>query len=93
MIGNNSEFLEADDKLSKTEIYLMAMEYIQSVEYFICFLANILTISAVIRFDYLHKKSTNILILSLSMADGLLGREFSKLLSFCRSLNEYLSRI
>ena len=90
---NNSEFREADDKLSKTEIYLMTMDYIQSIEYFICFLANILTISAVIRFDYLHKKSTNILILSLSMADGLLGRKFCRILSFCRSISKYLSWI
>ena len=41
--------------------------------YFLCFLGNILTLTAVIKFDNLHKKPTNILILSLAIADGLLG--------------------
>ena len=41
--------------------------------YFLCFLGNLLTLSAVIKFDNLHKKPTNILILSLAIADGLLG--------------------
>ena len=41
--------------------------------YFLCFLGNLLTLSAVVKFDNLHKKPTNILILSLAIADGLLG--------------------
>ena len=58
----------------KTEIFLLLMEYVGAMEYIICFLANALTIASVVKFDYLHKKSTNILILSLSVADGLLGK-------------------
>ena len=41
--------------------------------YVLCLLANVLTLTAVIKYDNLHKKSTNILILSLAIADGLLG--------------------
>ena len=59
---------------TKTEKFLYFMEFWGSFEYFICFLANVLTIMAVVKFDYLHRKATNILILSLSIADGLLGK-------------------
>lgn len=58
----------------KTELFLLVFEYISSIEYLLCFLANLLTIVAVFRFDYLHKKSTNLLILSLSCADGIVGK-------------------
>ena len=61
---------------TKTEIFLYFMEFWGSLEYFICFLANLLTIMAVVKFDYLHRKATNILILSLSIADGLLGESY-----------------
>ncbi len=62
--------------LSKTELYVLSFEYIQSIEYMVCSLANILTIVAVIKFENLHNKSTNILILSLAIADSLLGKFF-----------------
>ena len=52
------------------------MNYFSAAQYIICFLANALTIASVVKFDYLHKKSTNLLILSLSIADGLLGELF-----------------
>ena len=42
--------------------------------YVTAFLANFLTIVAVVKYEKLHRKPTNILILSLSVADGLLGR-------------------
>ena len=42
--------------------------------YVTAFLANLLTIIAVVKYEKLHRKPTNILILSLSVADGLLGR-------------------
>ena len=58
---------------TKTTNFIFYMEFWGSFEYMICFLANILTITAVVKFDYLHRKATNILILSLSIADGLLG--------------------
>ena len=67
------EELEPLKGTSRTEIFLRVFEYLQALEYLMCFLANVLTITAVVKFDYLHKKSTNILILSLSIADGLLG--------------------
>ena len=56
------------------EVYVLVFEYILCVEYLVCFLVNLLTITAVAKFRYLHRKPTNILILSLSIADGCLGR-------------------
>ena len=71
----SSETVFNEDSLStKTRIFVLVMEYVGSVEYLICFIANIITITAVIKFDYLNRKSTNILILSLSVADSLLGK-------------------
>ena len=58
---------------SRTQLFLLVFEYVGSVEYLICFMANLFTIVAVVKCDYLHRKSTNILILSLSIADSLLG--------------------
>ena len=64
-------------KLSKkTELFLTTMYCLAAAQYLICFLANALTIASVVKFDYLHKKSSNLLILSLSIADGLLGELF-----------------
>ena len=68
--------LNLDNRIAALELFTTISGYIQAFEYFLCFLANILTITAVAKFDYLHKKSTNILILSLSIADGLLGKSF-----------------
>ena len=71
----SSETVFNKDSLStKTRIFVLVMEYVGSVEYLICFIANIITITAVIKFDYLNRKSTNILILSLSVVDSLLGK-------------------
>ena len=42
--------------------------------YVTALLANLLTIIAVVKYEKLHRKPTNILILSLSVADGLLGK-------------------
>ena len=67
---------DVDSRPKVLEWYSFIFEHIQALEYLVCFLANVLTISAVIKFDYLHKKPTNILILSLSVADGLLGKYF-----------------
>ena len=69
----NDTGLVASDKLTKTEIFILVFEYLGVVEYLVCFLANILTITAVVKFEYLHRKSINILILSLCIADSLLG--------------------
>ena len=41
--------------------------------YVLILLGNLLTVSAVINVDNLHRKPTNILILSLAIADGLLS--------------------
>ena len=59
----------------KTKLFLVIMGYIQGGQYLMGFLVNVLTITSVVKFDYLHKKSTNLLILSLSIADGILGKE------------------
>ena len=58
---------------SKTKLFVLVMKYVGAAQFFMCFLPNALTIASVVKFDYLHKKSTNLLILSLSLADGLLG--------------------
>ncbi len=56
-----------------TDDFLLAFHYIQCAEYLACFLANSLTIPAVIKFEKLNRKPTNLMILSLSIADGMLG--------------------
>ena len=61
---------------SKTKLFVLVMKYVGGAQFFMCFLPNALTIASVVKFDYLHKKSTNLLILSLSIADGLLGELF-----------------
>ena len=63
---------ETTTRTSK-EWFFLIFEYVQSGIYLICFLANLITIIAVFKFDYLHRKSTNLLILSLSCADGIVG--------------------
>ena len=60
----------------KAYLFLTIMNYFSVPQYIVCFLGNALTITSVVKFDYLHKKSTNLLILSLSIADGLLGELF-----------------
>ena len=73
-LTSTEHFLNLDNRIAALQLFTTIFEYIQAFEYFLCFWANILTITAVATFNYLHKKSTNILILSLSIADGLLGK-------------------
>ena len=61
-------------KKSTLEIVAFYVSFPQSTIYVACFLANLLTITAVVRYENLHKKPTNIIILSLSVADGILGK-------------------
>ena len=53
--------------------------------YVLCFLVNLLTLTAVIKFDNLHRKPTNILIFNLAVADGILGLYFCLCISFSLS--------
>ncbi len=47
----------------------------------ICILVvNVFTIVAIVKFEYLHNKPTNILILGLSAADACLGKVQTKIL-------------
>ena len=50
------------------------LNYVQVAVFVACFLANLLTITSFVRFENLHRKPSYILILSLSIADGLLGK-------------------
>ena len=50
--------------------------------YILCFLVNLLTLAAVVKFENLHRKPTNILIFSLVVADGILGLYFCLCISF-----------
>ena len=69
---NSSSTVESDTEkpywldVSSTVVYV--------VVYVTVFWANLLTIIAVVKYEKLHRKPTNILILSLSAADGLLGK-------------------
>ena len=67
-------FSSGDPGMTNTELYILTLEYILCFEFLVCFLANLLTIASVVKFDYLHKKPTNILIVSLSVADGCVGK-------------------
>ena len=60
-------------QLKDLQIFIKFFEWFQTVEYLLCFMANILTVTAVIKYEYLHNKPTNILILGLACADGVLG--------------------
>ena len=64
---------QENEKTTQERLTLI-LTYFHSVLFLMCLLANLLTIIAVIKFKDLHQKPTNILILSLSVADGLLGR-------------------
>ena len=71
---SNETVFNKDIISTKTLMFVLVMEYVGSVEYLVCFIANAITITAVTKFDYLNRKSTNILILNLSVADSLLGK-------------------
>ena len=73
-ITSTERSLILDNRIAALVLVTTIFEFIRAFEYFLCFWANSLTITAVATYDYLHKKSTNILILSLSIADGLLGK-------------------
>ena len=72
--NSTAQNLQISTGKSKLEIFVYSFNFIQASMYLVCFLANLLTIIAVVKFEKLHKRSTNILILSLSVADGLLGK-------------------
>ncbi len=55
---------------------LHGFTYVMMVIYLLSFAFNLLPIIAIIEFKNLHKKATNILVLSLSFADALLGEWF-----------------
>ena len=61
-------------QLKDLQIFIEFFEWFQTVEYLLCFLANILTVTAVIKYENLHNKPANILILALACADGVLGK-------------------
>ena len=61
-------------QLRDVKIFIQFFEWFQSAEYFVCFIANILTIRAVIKYESLHCKASNILILGLACSDGILGK-------------------
>ena len=73
-------------QLKDLHIFLVFFEWFQTVEYLLCFIANILTVTAVIKYENLHNKPTNILILGLACADGILGK-----LPYLRVLVVYVS--
>ena len=79
-----------DNRIAALVLFTTIFEFIQAFEYFMCFWANSLTITAVATYDYLHKKSTNILILSLSIADGLLGKFFFWFLKYFGAPKSFL---
>ena len=58
---------------TKTAKFLFYMEFWGSLEYISHMFLGKRFYMAVVKFDYLHRKASNILILSLSIADGLLG--------------------
>ena len=56
--------------------YVLILEYALSLELFVSFFANLLVIAVVIKYQYLNKKSYNILILSLSISDAFMGKNW-----------------
>ena len=53
-ITSTERSLNDDNRNTALELFTTIFEYIQAFEYFMCFLANSLTITAVATFDYLH---------------------------------------
>ena len=73
MENSSSTFtLEPDTKKPYWMDICLTVLYV--VVYVAAFLGNLLTVIAVVKYEKLHRKPTNILILSLSVADSLLGK-------------------
>ena len=68
--------MENSTKTTRTtyQLFQFSFNFVHVVIYLLSFLGNLLTVTAVIKFDHLHKKPTNILIVSMAIADGLLGK-------------------
>ena len=62
-----------EPKWTTYQYFEYSYNFVRITLFVLILLGNLLSLSAVIKFDNLHKKPTNILILSLAIADGLLG--------------------
>ena len=69
----NSTTNSTDPNWTTYQYFEYSFSFVRITVYVLILLGNLLTLTAVIKFDNLHKKPTNILILSLAIADGLLG--------------------
>ena len=69
----NSTANSTDPNWTTYQYFEYSFNFVRITLYVVILLGNLLTLTAVIKFDKLHKKPTNILILSLAIADGLLG--------------------
>ena len=69
----NSTTNSTEPKWTTYQYFEYSFNFVRITLYVLILLGNLLTLTAVIKFDNLHKKPTNILILSLAIADGLLG--------------------
>ena len=67
-MGNSTE-----SRWTTFQYFQYSFDFIQVALYVLSFLGNLLTLTAVIKFDNLHRKPTNMLIFSLAVADSLLG--------------------
>ena len=70
---NSSSTFTSEPETKKPYWMDVCFTVILVVLYIAAFLSNLFTIIAVVKYEKLHRKPTNILILSLSVADGLLG--------------------
>ena len=69
----NSTANSTDPNWTTYQYFEYSFSFVRITVYVLILLGNLLTLTAVVKFDNLHKKPTNILILSLAVADGLLG--------------------
>ena len=73
---------ETEPRWTTYQYFEYSFNFVQITLYVCCFLVNLLTLTAVVKFDSLHKKPPNILIFSLAVADGLLDLYFLFSISF-----------
>ena len=69
----NSTTNSTEPKWTTYQYFEYSYNFLRITLFVLILLGNLLTLTAVVKFDNLHKKPTNILILSLAIADGLLG--------------------